>query len=230
MFPFNSPLLPRCILLDMPPEQGAAEQAASTAGGRAARGPYRAGRARQREILKASTEVFAQDGYRGGSLRDIAGAIGVSPGAILHHFGSKEQLLVAVLEDRDLHSGDTVIQHRRSGHVIDGIRQIVIDNERRPGLMRLYTTLAAEAVSVEHPAHRYFVDRYATLSGFIIEALEREGYQVPPGQTFEDIASLILSAIDGLQLQWLLNPTFSMIGRFDAMLEAHGLLSLSTRA
>ncbi|CAM5633814.1 HTH-type transcriptional regulator BetI [Streptomyces tendae] len=212
------------------PEQESAGQADPTAGGRAARGPYRTGRARQREILEAATEVFAQDGYRGGSLRDIAGAIGVSPGAILHHFGSKEQLLVAVLEDRDLHSGDTVMQHMRSGHVIDGIRHIVIDNERRPGLMRLYTTLAAEAVNTEHPAHRYFVDRYAMLTRFIVEALEREGYQAPPGQTFEDVASLILSAIDGLQLQWLLTPTFSMTDRFDAMLAAHGLLALSTRS
>lgn len=206
------------------PEQEAAGQAAPTAGGRAARGPYRTGRARQREILEAATEVFAQDGYRGGSLRDIAGAIGVSPGAILHHFGSKEQLLVAVLEDRDQHSGDTVMQYMRSGHVIDGIRCIVIDNERSPGLMRLYTTLAAEAVNTEHPAHHYFVDRYATLTRFIVEALEREGYEAPAGQSFEDIASLILSAIDGLQLQWLLTPTFKMTDRFDAMLVAHGLL------
>lgn len=212
------------------PEQGAAGQAAPTAGGRAARGPYRTGRARQREILEVSIEVFAQDGYRGGSLRDIAGAIGVSPGAILHHFGSKEQLLVAVLEDRDLHSGDTVMQYVRSGRVIEGIRRLVIDNERRPGLMRLYTTLAAEAVNAEHPAHRYFVDRYAMLTRFIVEALEREKYQAPAGQTFEDIASLILSTIDGLQLQWLLSPTFSMTDRFDAMLAAHGLLGLSTRA
>ncbi|MEU1472410.1 TetR/AcrR family transcriptional regulator [Streptomyces sp. NPDC005761] len=211
------------------PEQGAAEPAAPNAG-RAARGPYRAGRARRREILQASTEVFAQDGYRGGSLRDIAGAIGVSPGAILHHFGSKEQLLVAVLEDRDLYSRDTVMSFMESGHVIDGIRHIVIDNERSPGLMRLYTTLAAEAVNTEHPAHRYFVDRYAMLASFIVETLAREGHQTPPGQTFEDTASLILSTIDGLQLQWLLSPTFSMIGRFDAMLAAHGLMDLSSPA
>ncbi|GAA1741791.1 hypothetical protein GCM10009809_41630 [Isoptericola hypogeus] len=188
------------------------------------RGPYRTGRARQKEILEEATVAFARDGYRGGSLRDIAGTIGVSAGTILHHFGSKEQLLIAVLEHRDRHSGDTVKQYTSSARVVDGVRRIVIEDEQQPGLMRLYVTLAAEAVSADHPAHDYFVQRYATLSNFIVEALRREGYQPPAGETLDDIASLVLSTIDGLQLQWLLNPNFSMIDRFDSMLATHGLL------
>ena len=40
-------------------------------------------------------------GYAGGSVRTIANRIGVSPAALLQHFGSKEGLLMAVLEDWD---------------------------------------------------------------------------------------------------------------------------------
>jgi AcrR family transcriptional regulator len=191
-----------------------------------ARGPYRSGLARQREILAAATAVFAEGGYRGGSLRDVAKSIGVTPGAILHHFGSKEQLLVAVLDDRDEHSRDTVEGFLEHNDTVGSLRAIVADNESKPGLMRLYTTLAAEAVSPEHPAHTYFAERYSRLSAFIADGLDREGFTAPGGETNLAIAALVLATMDGLQLQWLMAPDFPMSEMFDVMLTGQGLLPL----
>ena len=190
----------------------------------AARGPYRSGRARQREILAAATAVFAEGGYRGGSLRDVAKSIGVTPGAILHHFGSKEQLLVAVLDDRDEHSRETVEGFLAHNDTVGSLRAIVADNASKPGLMRLYTTLAAEAVSPEHPAHAYFVERYTRLCAFIADGLDREGFTAPGGETNLALAALVLATMDGLLLQQLMAPDFPMIEMFDAMLTGHGLL------
>ncbi len=43
-------------------------------------------------------ELFAAEGVRGTSLRAVAKAAGVSPGLVVHHFGSKEGLCRAVDE------------------------------------------------------------------------------------------------------------------------------------
>lgn len=53
--------------------------------------------ARQR-ILTEATRLFAAAGFDGTSLKDVADAVGVSKPAVLHHFGSKEDLRTAVIE------------------------------------------------------------------------------------------------------------------------------------
>ena len=51
---------------------------------------------RQR-LLAAAAEAFAERGYDGTRVADIASAAGVSNGALYAHFGSKAELLVAAL-------------------------------------------------------------------------------------------------------------------------------------
>ena len=48
-------------------------------------------------LLRAAADVFAQRGYDGTRVADIAAAAGVSNGALYAHFGSKAELLVAAL-------------------------------------------------------------------------------------------------------------------------------------
>lgn len=57
-----------------------------------------AGRVEGRErILQAATELFAQRGFHGVSISDVAESAGVVKSAIYHHFDSKETLYSAVL-------------------------------------------------------------------------------------------------------------------------------------
>jgi AcrR family transcriptional regulator len=51
---------------------------------------------RQR-LLSAAAKVFAERGYDGARVADIAAAAGVSNGALYAHFGSKAELLVGAL-------------------------------------------------------------------------------------------------------------------------------------
>ena len=53
---------------------------------------------RKSAILLAANHHFAHHGFRGASLRDIARDAGVSLTLLNHHFGSKLQLLAAVIE------------------------------------------------------------------------------------------------------------------------------------
>ncbi len=52
---------------------------------------------RKTAILVAAHRHFAQHGFRGASLRDIAREAGVSLTLLNHHFGSKQQLVAAVI-------------------------------------------------------------------------------------------------------------------------------------
>jgi len=49
-------------------------------------------------VLAVALTLFADRGYRGTSLRDIAKRIGIKAPSLLHHFPSKQQLYLAVLD------------------------------------------------------------------------------------------------------------------------------------
>jgi AcrR family transcriptional regulator len=55
--------------------------------------------ARRRELLDALIDEFATGGIGDRSLREVATAVGTSHRMLLHHFGSREDLLVAIVEE-----------------------------------------------------------------------------------------------------------------------------------
>lgn len=60
------------------------------------------GRDTRSDLLDAALELFADKGFYGVSIRDVARATGVGVSALYHHFPSKEELFEAVvLEVRD---------------------------------------------------------------------------------------------------------------------------------
>jgi len=54
---------------------------------------------RRRQLLDALIEEFAAGGIGDRSLREVAGAVGTSHRMLLHHFGSREDLLVTVIDE-----------------------------------------------------------------------------------------------------------------------------------
>ena len=54
---------------------------------------------RRRQLLDALIEEFAAGGIGDRSLRDVAAAVGTSHRMLLHHFGSREDLLLAIVEE-----------------------------------------------------------------------------------------------------------------------------------
>lgn len=62
------------------------------------RGPRTGGGSTRTDILAAAEREFAEQGYEGATVRRIAAAAGVDPAMINHHFGSKDELLMAVME------------------------------------------------------------------------------------------------------------------------------------
>ena len=61
-------------------------------------------------ILLAALRLFSRNGYEGTSMRDIAGEVGISQGAIYKHFAGKDALLEAIctcMEDADARHAET---------------------------------------------------------------------------------------------------------------------------
>jgi len=175
---------------------------------RGARGEYAKTRERRKAILDAALEVFAEGGYRSGSLREVAQRVGISEAGLLHHFSSKVKLLEAVLTHRDDRALEMVPMRSEDGAAtMRGLVALAAHNASIPGVVELYCTLSAEATSPEHPAHQYFVDRYDITRSNIERALEflRAEGRLRPGMTPYRGAVAIIAMMDGLQVQWLLD-------------------------
>ena len=54
---------------------------------------------RRKEIVEAAARLFCQRGYQHTSVRDLAEAVGMQSGSLFYYFKSKEELLVAVMEE-----------------------------------------------------------------------------------------------------------------------------------
>jgi len=61
--------------------------------------PRRPDERRRRELLDALIDTFARGGIGGRSLRDVADAVGTSHRMLIHHFGSRDELLLAIVEE-----------------------------------------------------------------------------------------------------------------------------------
>src|SRR3954464_10583772 len=98
------------------------------------RGGYAQGRERRDAILAAANEVFATRGFRGASLATIAKRVGLSEPGLLHHFASKDDLLLELLTLRDQHD-DQRIAEAFEAHVeaLDVLLELCRQNAERPG-------------------------------------------------------------------------------------------------
>jgi hypothetical protein len=103
-----------------------------------------------------------------------------------------------------------------SGSHINGIVQIVVDNAQHPNIVRLFTTLSAEATSEDHPAHEFFRARYERVTAHVAELLQRGIYdeEIQADVNVLDASRLLLATMSGLQVQWLLDPAVNMAELF----------------
>ncbi|HSR41460.1 MAG TPA: TetR/AcrR family transcriptional regulator [Longimicrobiales bacterium] len=103
----------------------------------------------RRRIVAGSLEVFAERGFPGASMREIAERAGVSKGLAYHYFESKEELLVTALRSRLdalLEVTERIRAHDdprdRLVALVDGLIEHV---RERPALFRLTLALAMDA-------------------------------------------------------------------------------------
>jgi len=174
-----------------------------------ARGEYAKTPERRQQIVDAAVEVFSSAGFHKGSIRDVAEKAGLSQAGLLHHYPSKEHLLEAVLTWRDSETRRLLGEPFPEGlDFLRGMVRAAEHNATTPELVELHVIVSAEGTSAEHPLRDYFVRRYASVVDLTRRAFERaatEG-QVQPGVDCASAARTLVALMDGLQIQWLLDP------------------------
>jgi AcrR family transcriptional regulator len=163
------------------------------------------GRARRDQLVRAALHAFAKRGYHGVTMDTIAAEVGVTRQGLLHHFPSKVDLLVAVLERRDEDDAAFLaeLREQQDSSLTEILRTVLRHNAERPGLAELFTILSAESVDPEHPAHEWFADRYRRGRVLVAEwiAAEQAQGRISRAAAPDRLATAVLALLDGLQLQ-----------------------------
>lgn len=167
--------------------------------------------ARRRQIVRAALECFVESGVEATSLRQIAARAGITHVGLLHHFPSKDALVLAVLRERDQEDEARASRGYDASRTDSGrspqLSRIMRDHQEAPDSLRLWMELLTSASRPDHPAHEYFDERYANARAIFAALLRR---RVDEGATWSTVdaelaAVLVVAVMDGLQLQWLLD-------------------------
>jgi AcrR family transcriptional regulator len=147
---------------------------------------------RRQELLDGAVDYTVANGISDLSLRPLAAALGTQAPVLLHHFGTKEQLIVEVLgqvRNRLRALGRSAEKETyRSG--LDAVWTWVADPEQAP-LMRLF--FETYGLALRHP------DRY---SDFLSHAV-RDWLDEPLAAIDDASATLALATVTGLALDLL---------------------------
>lgn len=145
---------------------------------------------RRGEILDAALKVFGEKGYEAGTMREIAGVVGVTEPALYRHYSGKEALLVDLVETAGKRMAQTATASLAQSHreplgsaiqaMVRDRRDVMAGNSQ---LMRTLTVAAhhneaareafQRAVSLPlRDALREFVSRTDAAQGIIRPAAE----------------------------------------------------------
>jgi AcrR family transcriptional regulator len=154
---------------------------------------------RRARLLDAVVEEFATSGIGDRSLRDIAAAVGTSHRMLLHHFGSRDELLIAIV-DRGEHRQRALLSELPTDPA-DAISAMWADL-RRPELRsfeRLFFECYARGAQGEQPFARMVpaaVDAWLAVDATVDPALMRLGLAVARGLLLDLVATDDVDGVD----------------------------------
>jgi AcrR family transcriptional regulator len=165
------------------------------------------------ELLAAALRVFASRGYRQAGVDEIAAEAGYSKGALYWHFSRKEDLLLALLEERiDAPLREMVALLESAPPERDMSVEASRDFARQLGEQRDAMLLEREywSLAIRDPELRArYAERQTELRGALAGALEaRARHLGTPNLPMpaEDVARVVMSIIGGLTVDELTEP------------------------
>ena len=174
----------------------------------APRGRQQRGVRTEEAILQATLRLLATRGVQGTSLDLLAEEVGVAKSSILWHFGSKEELLLRVAE--------RVFEEIARGPARDILALPTLDARseamwrfyaetvrRRPELRRLVLYLIFETAEGRPELRARLRQLYRGTRELFAEGLRGV---VPDAEQRRRLATISVAALDGLFLQWMLDP------------------------
>ena len=162
-------------------------------------------RATRKKILVAAAELFARQGYHKTTITDISQAVGLTSGAVFHHFPSKGALLEAVVDwlarGISIYSDHLNRAERGSLKVAEGVVDIMCEHFRRqPEATICLAALATEFAGSKHPMENRLKEVYQDF----VEAFSRVLANHPKITDSRTAATALIGAVQGIAVQGLL--------------------------
>lgn len=174
--------------------------------------------ARTEQIVARAEELIRKTGFQALSIAAVADACGLTRAGVLHHVGSKDQLLIAILEAKERETAveiDELVGRTGRRDAKEVLNVLMRRNIDRPEILHLFTVLAAESINLAHPAHSYFAERIhrgaRALSPLFVDFSDAP----------DEVALEVLSYMDGLQLNWLRDRSIDIWGRWSDFLRRY---------
>ncbi len=156
---------------------------------------------RRSELIDRSLEYFLKHGAAGLSLRPLAAATGTSARLLVYHFGSKDKLIGAVMEEvreRLQKSFTDLLAASRRGRRPSPIQAFWSWTIRPENIPYLRLLFEVQVLALQNPG------RYARyLEGTSASWLELIERSLPPSPDRRVTATLCAAVIDGLLLEYL---------------------------
>ncbi len=187
--------------------QSTARQASK--GGATARRRSPRGEEARARILQIAIESFAERGYHGTSINEIAKLAGITMPGLLHHFPNKRELFAAMLSEQERRDNAlfSTFFPADAGvfDVLEAYVAMAKVNVGRPGVLQLFHLITAESASGEHPYSETAADHFRAARDYVAEGVR---HSIERGDVFADadperIAAQVVGMIQGLENQWL---------------------------
>jgi AcrR family transcriptional regulator len=112
---------------------------------------------------------------------------------VLHHFGSREALLTAVIQARD-----TAAAEEYTPETVLWRTELLAENAATRGLVRLFLDIAAASADPDHPGHAFFtpLEPQAAIAATGSGRRCRLGRPDPAGRDGRTSAPVVAGAVD----------------------------------
>lgn len=163
------------------------------------------------QVLTAAGEVFAARGLSGASLDDVAEAAGLTKGAVYSNFGSKDELVLALMDDRvSARIEATARSFSEAGERVAGVREagarLIAAVHADADWQKLFIEYWSRAMR-DSTMRDALADRRRELRRAITEALERGAAEHGLSFTLptDQLAVTLLALSNGLAIEALLD-------------------------
>lgn len=173
-------------------------------------GVYRLARgdARRTRILAAATTEFGRKGYEGARISDIARTAGVTDAGVLHHFGTKYDLFMAVVERREEVYQAVRLTTESVRALFDEFIAVVRLAAQEPDLLRFRVMLTGASHIEGHPvqgrARRNLEAGLDSLVPFVQERIDAG--EIAETTDPQQLVLELLALNEGIRDQWSALP------------------------
>ena len=167
------------------------------------------GLARREEILTAAVDEIANNGFRGRGLKQLAERVGLSEAGLFHHFGTKNELLQAILVERHAQGIERFERLFSAGgsQAIEALPAFMDETIEKPGLSKFSLVMLAESYEPDSYSHDHYVENKAHFREGFAELVSEasEGHQSKLAIDPATASALAQAVMDGVQGLWVLD-------------------------